>query len=67
MNQRRQREREGREPAFEPRSALEALFARTDDAAVDYITDELLNGGPLDAPPAVSEESVTEQAVDTEG
>jgi tRNA-dihydrouridine synthase 3 len=41
---------QGRE-SFEPRSPLEALLARADDAAVDYITDELLDGGAMDAPP----------------
>jgi hypothetical protein len=41
-----------RESAFEPRSPLEALFARTDDAALDYVTDQLLDGGDLDHPPA---------------
>jgi tRNA-dihydrouridine synthase 3 len=41
-----------RESAFEPRSPLEALFARTDDAALDYVTDQLIDGGQLDRPPA---------------
>jgi tRNA-dihydrouridine synthase 3 len=40
-----------RESAFEPRSPLEALLARTDDAALDYVTDELLSGGDLGRPP----------------
>lgn len=40
-----------REAAFEARSPLEALFARTDDAALDYVTDELLAGGDLTRPP----------------
>lgn len=40
-----------RESAFVPRSPLEALFARTDDAAGDYITDQLLTGGDMQAPP----------------
>ena len=57
---------QGREPAFEPRSALEALLARTDDAAVDYITDELLNGGSLDAPP-IEGDATAEPAMETEG
>ncbi len=57
---------QGREPAFEPRSALEALLARTDDAAIDFITDELLHGGSFDKPPAESTAAV-EQAVETEG
>jgi tRNA-dihydrouridine synthase 3 len=33
-------------------SPLEALLARTDDAALDYITDCLLEGLPVDRPPA---------------
>jgi tRNA-dihydrouridine synthase 3 len=40
-----------RESAFVPRSALEALLARTDDAAVDYVTDQLLDDGDLASPP----------------
>jgi tRNA-dihydrouridine synthase 3 len=42
-----------REVLDEPRSALEALLARTDDGALDYVTDELMNGGPLSTPPPV--------------
>jgi tRNA-dihydrouridine synthase 3 len=41
-----------RESAFVPRSPLESLLARHDDAAVDYITDELIAGGDLASPPA---------------
>ena len=40
-----------RESAFAPRSPLEALLARHDDAALDYITDELIRGGDLSRPP----------------
>ena len=40
-----------RESAFVPRSPLEALLARHDDAAIDYITDELIDGGDLATPP----------------
>ena len=40
-----------RESAFAARSPLEALFARTDDAALDYVTDQLLDDGEFDAPP----------------
>jgi len=40
-----------REPTFEPRTPLEALLARSDDAALDYVTDELLNDGDLSRPP----------------
>ena len=43
-----------RESAFSPRSPLEALFARTDDAALDYVTDQLLEGGDFSSPPAVT-------------
>jgi tRNA-dihydrouridine synthase 3 len=42
-----------RESPFEPRSPLEAVLSRTDDAAVDYVTDELLSGGDLASPPPV--------------
>jgi tRNA-dihydrouridine synthase 3 len=40
-----------RESAFEPRSPLEELLARTDDPALDYVTDELLRGGDFSQPP----------------
>ena len=40
-----------RESAFSPRSPLEALLGRGDEAAIDYITDELLRGGDLRNPP----------------
>ena len=43
-----------REVLDEPRSALEALLARTDDPALDYVTDELMNGGTLAAPPSAT-------------
>jgi tRNA-dihydrouridine synthase 3 len=42
-----------REVNEQPRSALEALLARADEPALDYLTDELLNGGDLAAPPPV--------------
>jgi tRNA-dihydrouridine synthase 3 len=42
-----------REGAWAHRSALEALLARSDDAAIEYVTDELLSGGDLSTPPAV--------------
>jgi tRNA-dihydrouridine synthase 3 len=41
-----------RESAFEARSPLEALFARTDDSALDYVTDQLLDDGEFEKPPA---------------
>ena len=40
-----------RESAWMPASPLEGLLARTDDAALDYVTDELLAGGDLSRPP----------------
>ncbi len=40
-----------REAGFVPESPLEALLARTDDRAVDYITDQLLEGGDFARPP----------------
>ncbi len=42
---------QAREGAIVPRSPLEALLARGDDAGVDYVTDELLEGGDLSNPP----------------
>jgi tRNA-dihydrouridine synthase 3 len=44
-----------REGAWEPRSPLEALLARTDAPALDYVTDELMTGGDLSRPPAPGE------------
>ena len=55
-----------RESSFVPRSPLEALLARHDDAAVDYITDELLDGGDLSSPPSPSE-SESEPAMTAAG
>jgi tRNA-dihydrouridine synthase 3 len=40
-----------REGAWVHRSPLESLLARSDDAALDYVTDELLNSGDLSKPP----------------
>jgi tRNA-dihydrouridine synthase 3 len=37
------------------RSPLEALLSRVDDAALDYVTDSLLDGGDLSAPPAAGD------------
>ena len=42
-----------REGAWAHRSPLEALLARSDEAAIEYMTDELMNGGDLSNPPAV--------------
>jgi tRNA-dihydrouridine synthase 3 len=40
-----------REAGWEARSPLEALLARADEAALEYVTDELLNGGDFAQPP----------------
>ncbi len=40
-----------RESSWTPRSPLEALLARTDDAALDYVTDQLLDDGDFTQPP----------------
>lgn len=42
---------QARESQFVPRSPLEALLRRQDEAAIDYITDELISGGDLANPP----------------
>jgi tRNA-dihydrouridine synthase 3 len=47
-----------REQMSDPRSPLEALLARTDDAALDYVTQQLLqNGDFADPPPASAPET----------
>jgi tRNA-dihydrouridine synthase 3 len=53
-----------RESSFTPRSDLEALLARTDDSAIDYVTDQLLDGGDLSSPPprATADSSPVPQA-----
>lgn len=55
-----------RESAFVPRSPLEALLARHDDAALDYITDQLIDGGDLASPPPPGDME-TEPAVTAAG
>ncbi len=42
-----------REALAHPRSPLEALLARTDAAALDYVADELLRGGDLSSSPPI--------------
>ena len=42
-----------REGAWAHRSPLETLLARNDEAAIDYVTDELLGQGDLSNPPPV--------------
>ena len=55
---------QARESQFVPRSPLEALLARADDPALDYVTDALLDDAPHDHPPApaalVADEDVVE-------
>ena len=51
-----------RESGGTPRSPLDALLARTDDHALDYVTDELLGGGDLSRPPAVATAAPAERA-----
>jgi hypothetical protein len=51
-----------RESAFVPRSPLESLLARNDDAAIDYITDALLGDGDLSAPPPPATREATADA-----
>jgi hypothetical protein len=43
-----------REGSWQPRSPLESWLARTDDAALDAITDQLLRDEELSAPPAAA-------------
>ena len=43
-----------REQMTDPRSPLETLLARTDEAALDYVTLQLLNAGDFADPPAAS-------------
>ena len=43
-----------REGVFAARSPLETLLARDDDAALDYVTDQLIAGGDFAAPPEKS-------------
>jgi hypothetical protein len=46
-----------RESTFVPRSPLEALFARADDPALDYITDQLIDDGDFSSPPETGVET----------
>lgn len=55
-----------RESIFVPRDPLESLLARHDDAAIDYITDQLIDGGDLTAPPPPGE-TETEPAITAAG
>jgi tRNA-dihydrouridine synthase 3 len=53
-----------RESSWTARSPLEALLMRQDDAALDYVTDELLNGGDGRHPPAVTAPAAIDEAVE---
>lgn len=53
-----------REAGFEARSPLEALLARGDEPAIDYITAELLNGGDLSRPPAPADASAAYEEIE---
>lgn len=44
-----------REVLESPRSPLEGLLARTDDPALDYVTDELMRAGDFATPPPIPE------------
>jgi len=48
------------------RSPLEALFARTDETALDYVTDQLLDGGDLANPPAAAGSAPVADLVEVE-
>jgi tRNA-dihydrouridine synthase 3 len=50
--------------SFLPRSALEALLARTDDAAIDYITSQLLVGGNLSQPPSIGDREAEPEVIE---
>jgi tRNA-dihydrouridine synthase 3 len=53
-----------REPQIVVRDPLEGLLARTDDAALDYVTDELLAGGDFSRPPVEAAPAAREEAVE---
>ena len=50
-----------RESAFVPRSPLEALLGAADEAALDYITDELIAAATCRSPDAGSRQSRPEE------
>jgi tRNA-dihydrouridine synthase 3 len=52
-----------RESAGVPRSPLEALLSRGDDAALDYVTGQLLTGRDLESPPQPSEAAADAEVV----
>jgi tRNA-dihydrouridine synthase 3 len=53
-----------REAGFVPRSPLESLLSRNDDAALDYVTDELLAEGDLSHPPAIGHDATEDDLVE---
>ena len=52
-----------RDTGFEPRTPLEALLARADDPALDYVCDRLMDGAPVDPSeaPAPDDEAPEEE------
>lgn len=53
-----------RESALRPRSPLEALLSRSDDAALDFVTAQLLTGGDMESPPQPAGATVEPEAVE---
>jgi tRNA-dihydrouridine synthase 3 len=53
-----------REANVVPRSPLEALLGRHDDAALEYVTDQLLAGGDFASPPGEGLRSENPDAVE---
>jgi hypothetical protein len=46
------------------RSDLDTLFARADESAIEYITDQLLSGGDFSSPPAPESDVDVEEEVE---
>jgi tRNA-dihydrouridine synthase 3 len=55
-----------RESLGPARSPLEALLARTDDAALDYVTDQLLDRGDLASPPPLRDAAPVAELAEVE-
>lgn len=54
---------QARETPPPPRSALEALLSRDDEAALDFLADELMRGGDLSQPPPAGSSSPLSELV----
>ena len=54
-----------REPQMPDRTPLETLLGRDDDAALDYVTEQLINGGDFADPPPPTERASAGDARDT--